>query len=411
MDILLLTHDFGFPEGYAPTLRARLVARGLVQAGAAVQVYCLRYSEIPPDVLNPDPAGTYEGIPFRYTGGSTTRASSFAGRRAADVRSVAATVRSILALRRAGHLDAVYLWSTAMHWNPLSQLLVSFLNAAHIPVVLELNERPWSQGPHPGFIEKRLSPLSGVAGAIVISDYLEEWARAEAQRVGRNIDIIKVPILVDTDEMLQAPALPPRKRPFVMFACPPGRTELFRFVTEAMRGVWSAGVACDLVVTGPSLHGEENRWMADIASEGAGAVDWLGTVPRATLLGLYRQASALLLPLADELNSSARFPTKLGEYLASGAPVVASARGELLTYLADGESAFLAPVGASAGPGADAETKAFAGSIIAALADPEKAAAVGREGRAVAVDSFDYRRYGGILYGWFQEVTQQAAEE
>ena len=76
MNILLLTHDFGFPEGYAPTLRARLVARGLVQAGAAVQVYCLRYSEIAPDVLNARAAGVYEDIPFKYMGGRTTRASS-----------------------------------------------------------------------------------------------------------------------------------------------------------------------------------------------------------------------------------------------------------------------------------------------------------------------------------------------
>jgi glycosyltransferase involved in cell wall biosynthesis len=400
LNILLLTHDFGFPEGYAATLRARLVSRALTDAGARVQVYCLRYSEIPPDLLNTQASGVYQGIPFRYMNGSTTRPASFAGRRTADVRSVTSTMRSILAMRRAGTLDAVYLWSTALHWNPMSQTLLSFLNAARIPVVLELNERPWNQGSHPGAIEKRLSPLRGISGAIVISDYLEKWAAEEARYLGRDIGVIRVPILVDTDEVSQAPALSPRERPFVVFACPPGRTELFRFVAEAMRTVWREGIASDLVITGASFQKEQNPWTAEMAADpgvaqAPGSIDWLGTVSRDTLLGLYRQASALLLPLADELNSRARFPTKLGEYLSSGTPVVASARGELLAYLKDGESVFLAGEGG-------AET--FGRRIADVYRDPAAAAEVGENGREVAVAAFDYRRFGAELYRWFREV-------
>ena len=98
------------------------------------------------------------------------------------------------------------------------------------------------------------------------------------------------------------------------------------------------------------------------------------------------------------MNTQARFPTKLGEYLASGAPVVASARGELLGYLTDGESAFLA------GPGGAEE---FGRRVVDALRNPSAAREVGRKGREVAVREFDYRRYGGVLYDWFRDLTKR----
>lgn len=75
--ILLLTHTWGFPDGYAATVRARLIGRALVESGAQVRVLCTRVSERPPDVVNTESSGSYKGIEFVYTTGVTTQSSSF----------------------------------------------------------------------------------------------------------------------------------------------------------------------------------------------------------------------------------------------------------------------------------------------------------------------------------------------
>lgn len=112
--ILLLTHTWGFPDGYAATVRARLIGRVLVESGAQVRVLCTRVSERPPDVVNTESSGSYKGIAFVYTTGATTRLSSFLKRRVVDGRGLVSALRSIAGMRRAGELGAVYLWSTGV---------------------------------------------------------------------------------------------------------------------------------------------------------------------------------------------------------------------------------------------------------------------------------------------------------
>jgi hypothetical protein len=182
--ILVLTQNFGFPEGNAATLRARLVSRALVQAGASVRVFCTRYTDIPPDIENTQVSGIYEGVEFRYTNGRVTRSSSFLKRRVIEGRGLASALVGIARMRRAGEVDAVYLWSPH-RWHPLNQVYVTFLNALRIPIVLEVNELPWTQASTPGAVERILSPLHGVSGAIAISEYLEAWVNSEAKRLRR----------------------------------------------------------------------------------------------------------------------------------------------------------------------------------------------------------------------------------
>lgn len=398
--VLLLTHTFGFPEGYASTIRARLFAKALVEAGAYVRVFCTRHSDRLPSVVNTETSGSYQGIEFTYTTGDTTRASSFVQRRVSDGRGLTSALCGILRLRRAGELDVVYLSSTAQHWSPLTELYVSFLNTMRIPVVLELNELPWSQAARRKPIERVLSPLHGAAGVVVISAYLERWSHSEAQRLRREVPVFRLPILVDSDEVRDSVLPASRERPFVLFASQPGsgRSHLFGFLAEAMRRVWREGRDCDLIVLGPSRQDDRFSWLAEIETEKRhGSVVWLGNVPRQTLLGLYQQARALLLPMEDTLGDEARFPTKLGEYLASATPVVVSSVGEPYRFLKNEDTAYLAPAG---------NAEAFGKRVLDVLSDPVAAGVVGRKGRELALKEFDYRRHGKSLREWFVALTK-----
>jgi glycosyltransferase involved in cell wall biosynthesis len=120
-----------------------------------------------------------------------------------------------------------------------------------------------------------------------------------------------------------------------------------------------------------------------------------GLVARDVLLTAYHNARALLLPLFGDAQSQARFPTKLGEYLLSGRPVVTSATGEVPSLLTHCETAFIAPPDS---------TEAFAEAINVALNEPEVASRVGQAGRKLAVDRLDYRAHGAVLAAWLRQL-------
>ena len=52
-------------------------------------------------------------------------------------------------------------------------------------------------------------------------------------------------------------------------------------------------------------------------------------IPREDIPPRYVGASALLIPIEDTVQDYARFPHKIGEYLASGNPIISTNYGEM----------------------------------------------------------------------------------
>jgi glycosyltransferase involved in cell wall biosynthesis len=91
-------------------------------------------------------------------------------------------------------------------------------------------------------------------------------------------------------------------------------------------------------------------------------------------------ADLLVLPRPDSKQAQGGFPTKLGEYLATGNPVCATSVGEIPDYLTDNESVFFAQPGS---------VESFAEAMRRALSDPENAKRVGLNGKKVAQKEFN----------------------
>jgi len=87
------------------------------------------------------------------------------------------------------------------------------------------------------------------------------------------------------------------------------------------------------------------------------------------------RAGVLVLPRSRGEFSAAGFPQKLGEYLASGRPVVVTRVGDIPEYLSDMESAYLL---------APDDCEAFAASMLEALRNQAAATRIGATGRNVA---------------------------
>ena len=379
----------------AATNRVRLLARAMVTAGAEAHVMCLQASDRPPVVENRQTRGEWNGVTFEYTCGTTVRHSSFLMRRVIEQRGWLMGCVRLRQLRRANRLDGVYLWFTCQRAQLRRAVFVALLRRLGVPVVMELNERPWSLRSDQTLVERLVSPLTGVQGVVSISGYLSSWAREEAVRRGSRLQIVEVPVLVDMDESAAAP-LASDGEPVIVFAGAPEYDETIDFIVRAMEHVWLRFPTCRLVITGarpgdPAAEALSQR-LAEHYADASGRVELVGYLKRAELLKLYQEAQALLIPLFDDVRSKARFPTKTAEYMASGRPVVTTQVGEMARLLRDGREAFIASAG-------DAED--YGVKICSALADTEAASRIGLAGREYARSHFDYRLHGPILLDAF----------
>jgi glycosyltransferase involved in cell wall biosynthesis len=223
---------------------------------------------------------------------------------------------------------------------------------------------------------------------VAITRYLAEYARPYL-RAGA--DAIVIPIMVDCNEYRsdQPPATDPR---FVTYV---------GMLNERKDGVATlmkafAAIAADFPDVRLRLIGDSDDPRVSNVTEfrrvaaGLGIADrveFTGQVRRDEIPALLADSSVLVLARPSSQQADAGFPTKLGEYLASGRPVVVTSTSDISEYLTDGESACLVPPD---------DVDALSGRLSSALADPE-AAAIGAAGRVVAERCFDYHESGRTL--------------
>jgi len=105
----------------------------------------------------------------------------------------------------------------------------------------------------------------------------------------------------------------------------------------------------------------------------------LGVLNREQIPAFIGNASLLVLSRPDSHQAQGGFPTKLGEYLATGNPVCVTKVGEIPDYLEDNVSAFMAEPG---------DVNSFADAMDRALCDLDNAKQVGIKGRKMAEEHF-----------------------
>ena len=108
-------------------------------------------------------------------------------------------------------------------------------------------------------------------------------------------------------------------------------------------------------------------------------VTYLGMLDKEQIPEFVCNSDLLVLSRPDSHQARGGFPTKLGEYLATGNPVCVTKVGEISDYLDDNVSAFMAAPG---------DVDSFADAMDRALFDKEKARRVGLNGRKVAEENF-----------------------
>jgi glycosyltransferase involved in cell wall biosynthesis len=394
LHVVVLADALGFPHGMAATSRVRLLSLALVERGHRVTVLSSRVTERPPVVHNQATSGQWRGVRFIYTTGTTVRHSSFWIRRAVEIKGIVMVAVWLRRFKRNPGVDCVYLWGNVMRRTVRRAGFELLLRSLRIPWVVELNELPWTLRSDCSLIEARTSPLSGAAGAVCISAFLERWARDWSGQHLRPLELCRIPIVVDMAEFPEPK--PIRSEPLrVLYAADIGYVEELEMVLGAMDIVWRWRPDSELIITGwdGGEPGARNQLARIDTVAKPGNVVVAGRLPRSELIELYQTSAALLAPLTDTPRSHARFPTKIGEYLASGRPLVTTNIGEVGRVFADGVDAYVAD---------RADCESFAEAIRRALDDREDPSILARRRRSLARQSFHYSHWGESLETLFE---------
>ena len=240
---------------------------------------------------------------------------------------------------------------------------------AGLRVVREINEWPlsvtWKEGWFKRWFEVHVLPKF-FDGAICISDVLVDFWRKHGRK---SVPILKLLMTVDVEAIENIPTAPCGNVPYICYA---------GGMTEEKDGVETLKRAYEIV--------KQQYPQAELKL--------LHDLPHDDAVSVMKGAACLVLARPDSLQARAGFPTKLGEYLATGRPVVVTRTGEIDRFLVDGESAYLAESG---------NVEDIARQICAVLADAGKAERIGATGRDVALREFDWRVHGKALQEWLRQ--------
>lgn len=127
-------------------------------------------------------------------------------------------------------------------------------------------------------------------------------------------------------------------------------------------------------------------------------VVFTGLVERDMMPVILCNAEILVVSKPDNEQNSGNFPIKIGEYLATGVPIVVTSVGEIPLFVKDGESGFLAVPGSA---------ESFAEKMNDALSNKENAKAAGQKGKRIAEENFDYKKVAGIMADYIAEIKNR----
>ena len=114
-----------------------------------------------------------------------------------------------------------------------------------------------------------------------------------------------------------------------------------------------------------------------------------GNIPPDEIPSYLLGSKALLLFRPDSIQAKGGFSTKLGEYLASGTPVLTTNVGEFTIYLKDKVNAFVCEPG---------DIEGFNSRLEFMLENNNLVSSVGKKGKELAKSTFNYENYTKEMY-------------
>jgi len=393
MKIQVILDDL-YPNGMALAARIHLYARGFIQSGHKVFILIPRpyekYGKIP---KNPDPHGFVDNVEFKYSALTTVRSKYFIIRQLVDIFSLLNA--AVITFQNRKQTDVFLVVSSIAVQILLFKLIALMTNKV---IILEKSEFP--------FIFEKKNQLASIYqkfyirhiyklfdGIIVISKSLEAYFMTKKKPGAK---LLLVPIIVDPQVFFDTQT-PPILNDEVVYAGILNQSkDGILDIIDAFSRLNQIYKDKKLVLMGDIEASECKEGIYDLISKNniRDNVIITGYVARSVMVDRLKKAEVLILAKPASLQSEHSFPTKVGEYLATGKPVVLTNVGCINQYLTDGINAFIAEPN---------NIESLSGKLLEVYSDYKRSLEIGQRGQQVAINQFDYRSQSKVIIDFFTE--------
>lgn len=384
MNIIVLTNE-PFPIGMAATNRILSISKGIVENSHWVKVIILQPTEkISNKVRNELIKGTYNGIEFEYSSRVTIWPKNKINKGFCKIKGIVNAIRIIYNVRKTKIINCFLLIS-----NSFADIVVFYFVAKvfKIKYIQEKSEFPFVLNKK-SFFGKIYSHFyikyiyKCFDGMIIMTKPLYNFFTA---RVRKNTKLILVPMTVEPERFANNQTKVNELSKYIAYCgYMGGNKDGVPILIDAFKIVSNKYDKFKLYLIGDTSNVNEynvlKQKIKDLDLDDK--VVLTGKVNRDDMPAYLCNASLLVLARPSSLQSEGGFPTKLGEYLSTGNPVVVTRVGEIPDYLTDGVTAFLSSPDSA---------EAFAKKIDYVLSNPFLAQKVGLAGREIAINIFNYR--------------------
>lgn len=392
-----------FPKGLGSTTRSRSICTALRLAGRRPRLlipYAIGHG------TNEHVTGVEDGVPYEYMNGSVSRPRGALRIVLAKLRASIQLTRRLWVARR--RVSSVFLYNMSA-FDAWPVLLAT--RVLHIPVVLDLTDE-WHDSSipirHLGFARYCYQLLSrafegvvfrGADRILVVTRHFERRLQRHARKVRR------LPMLFDPGRFERGPVERPAGAPgpSILYAGSISTIEGVHILIEALARLKDgAGGRATLRIIGAPAHGDSIETYRDLATRlrVSDRVAFQPALDRDRYAAALRGADLLVIPRTTGYASQAGFPYKLGEYLATGTPVVVTRFGDVEEYFVDRRDCFMC---------APDDPEGLASMMQYALEHAEDARAVGRGGQSRVRELFAFEQVAGVLDGMLREIEDAAA--
>lgn len=402
MKIGFITNE-SFPSGMATTNRILSLAIGLFELGNEVTIFCVRSTEKNNNIINKDVQGNHKGINFVYTNGTVIWPNSMIKKTINLLMGTWGFFLHINRLNKKKKFDAIICTTSNYFFN---LLYVKYMNSLQISPLLAVDEYPYvvrNKQNYPNwfanFYLNRFYKF--FSGLIIMTKPLIDFYRP---LVNYGIPLIHIPMTVEPDRFTEVICKSPIEGDYIAYCGNLGQNQKdgIPILINAFGLIKSKFPNLKLVIIGstkPSMQNKIFKRLNDLAKKNNVGNDivFTGKIHRSEMPKYLCNAKVLTLARPDSIQAQGGFPTKLGEYLSTGKPVVVTAVGEIPDYLINENNAFLAEPG---------NEKSFAERLEFVLTNYAFAKEVGENGKKLALNIFNYKVQSSKLNHFIEEIIK-----
>lgn len=384
----------------APTNRIKCYAKAIAEQGIECEVLIFTRTEVygktPENTVG---KGYFDGIPFRYIGGTPLRDANVLIRQLNDKLDRWKLKNYLRHNLRKGDIVLGYIGTDVIYVNQL----IDVIHRCGAKYVRELCEYPYGTGSveskdiirYRELTFSKQFPLCD--GFIAISEALVDLALKYKSKKGQ---IIKIPILVDFEKYNMKDLSEQSEYPYIFHS-----GTLYEQKDGILGMIKAFGIAkqqmdknIHFISTGSmekSPHSSEiKELIAKYQLEDN--IYFTGFLSEDELKDYLSKASLVIINKYSTRQNQYCFSTKLGEYLAAEKPVIITDIGEAMNWLTDNETAYVVEVG---------NVNSLADRIMEAFSDNLKRKSIALKGKELCKNSFSYQSYGKRLVKFFKLLS------